>query len=253
MSSGWNVRHMRGFERFPATAGGGTIPSADAKPDDLNDLIAAKLRFLWHAQQSADGWSGECERHRRDVDRICELNGYVGLSVDPRDYLVHIVGQSLLYDVPADKRGHLAPFAGKRIRLVCTYSGAFRRFVWIGVVGVARRRKRPTSPMLLRNADTPPSQAGLAHATEPTRASSIAASVDWGLEQDRCRPMEDPLATDPMDWARAFLSSGDSRDAERTYQWFRNAMYAAAPDAPQREDHCWDDIPTHPHGRPPRR
>lgn len=151
MASDWNMLHKRGFDRFPATGGCGTIPAADSKPDDLNDLIAAKLRRLWHAQQSASGWSGECERHRRDVERICELNGYVGLSVDPRDYLVHIVGQSLLYDVPADKRGHLAPFAGKRIRVVCTHNGTNQRYVRIGVVGGAperttARREKPSDP-----------------------------------------------------------------------------------------------------------
>lgn len=140
MSGFFSVRHTLGFDRFPATDGCGTIPADDARHDNINDLIGAKLRRLWHARQGSDGWSSECKRHRRDVERICELNGYVGLLVDPRDYLLHIVGQSLLYDVPAGKRGHLAPFAGKRIRVVCTHSGPFRRFVWMGVVGTAHRR-----------------------------------------------------------------------------------------------------------------
>lgn len=146
MSGYFSVRHTLGFDRFPATRGIGTIPAADARHDDINDLIAAKLRLLWHAQQSAYGWSRDCERHRRDVERICALNGYTGLWVDTRDYLVHIVGQSLLYDVPADKRGHLAAFAGQRIRVVCTQSGAYRRFVWIGAVGPARPIRRAVKP-----------------------------------------------------------------------------------------------------------
>jgi hypothetical protein len=140
MSGYWSVRHTRGYDRFPEIRGYGTIPADDARHDDLNDLLAAKLRRLWHARQSAYGWSGECERHRRDVERICALNGYSGLWVDPRDYLVHLIGQSLLYDVPAGKRGNMAAFAGKRVRVVCTRSGVFQRVVWIGVVGTARRR-----------------------------------------------------------------------------------------------------------------
>jgi hypothetical protein len=157
MSGYFSVRHTLGYDRFPATEGRGTIPAADARYDDVNDLIGAKLRKLWHARQSAYGWSGECERHRRDVERICSLNGYTGLWADARDYLVHIVGQSLLYDVPAGKRGHLAAFAGKRVRVVCTHSGVFRRFVWIGAVGAAQRRQRPTSskPADLANARPP--------------------------------------------------------------------------------------------------
>lgn len=147
MSGYFSVRHTLGFDRFPATRGIGTIPAADAWHDDINDLIAAKLRRFWRARQSSNGWSGECERHRRDVERLCELNGYVGLWVDSRDYLVHIVGQSILYDVPADKRGHLAAFAGKCIRVVCTRSGAYRRYVWIGAVGDATGREvEPRGP-----------------------------------------------------------------------------------------------------------
>ena len=39
------------------------------------------------------------------------------------------------------KRDNLAPFAGKRVRLVCLHSGAFRRHVRIGAVGEAQTRK----------------------------------------------------------------------------------------------------------------
>lgn len=70
MSEYFGVRHTLGYDRFPATGGWGTIPAADARYDDVNDLIGAKLRLLWYARQSAYGWSGECERHRRDVERI---------------------------------------------------------------------------------------------------------------------------------------------------------------------------------------
>jgi len=140
MSGYFSVRHTLGFDRFPATEGCGTIPAADARHDNINDLIGAKLRRLWHARQSAYGWSGECERHRRDLEQMCALNGYSGLWVDPRDYLVHLIGQSLLYDVPAGKRGNMAAFAGKRVRVVCTRGGVFRRFVWIHAVGTQHQR-----------------------------------------------------------------------------------------------------------------
>jgi hypothetical protein len=60
--------------------------------------------------------------------------GYVGCTVDPRTYLVHQVGQSFLYDVPLNKRGRLAAFRGKRVRLVCLGSGTFTRWVRVGPV-----------------------------------------------------------------------------------------------------------------------
>jgi hypothetical protein len=159
----WSARHTLGFDRFPETRGSGTIPSEEAQHDGLNDLIGARLRRLWSAQQRARGWTAELEHQCCDLERICALHGYVALWVDPRDYLVHRVGQSILYDVPIDKRGHLAPFAGKRVRVACLHNGRFRLHVWIGVVGEAhikriqRKRKaekpqsvRPPLPRLLR-------------------------------------------------------------------------------------------------------
>lgn len=163
MSGYWSARHTRGYDRFPELRGYGTIPADDARHDDLNDILAAKLRQFWRAQNSHGGWTSELERLRGDAERICELGGYKGLWVDARDYLVHRVGQSFLYDVPIDKRGNLAEFAGKRIRVVCTHNGINQRYVRIGVLGdapertTARRQKtpgsastRPRLPRLLR-------------------------------------------------------------------------------------------------------
>lgn len=138
----FSVHHTLGYDRFPAKGGYGTIPAEEARHDNITDQIGAKLRCLWHAQQGAYGWSSKCERQRRDTERMCALNGYTPLWTDPRDYIVHIIGQSLLYDVPAGKRGHLAQFVGKCIRVVCTRSGVFQRFVWIGAVGRAQPVQR---------------------------------------------------------------------------------------------------------------
>ncbi|MCZ8135515.1 MAG: hypothetical protein O9266_04360 [Porphyrobacter sp.] len=155
MSGYWSVRHTRGYDRFPEIRGYGTIPADDARHDDLNDFLAAKLRQFWRAQNSRGGWTNELERLRIDVERICELNGYKGLWVDARDYLVHRVGQSFLYDVPMGKRGNLADFAGKRIRVVCSRNGINQRYVRIGVVGDApeqtkARRQKASGPTSVR-------------------------------------------------------------------------------------------------------
>jgi hypothetical protein len=63
---------------------------------------------------------------------------------------------------------------------------------------------------------------------------------------NHCQPAEDPYSTNAVDWARAYLQSGDWQDDERTYRWFCNAMCAANPDAVIPEDTFWDDVPTHP-------
>jgi hypothetical protein len=104
----------------------------------------------------------------------------------------------------------------------------------IGLVAARRRR------MKLRSRIT---------GKRPARTPHIAAWIDQGRDHDGCRPADQPYSTDPVDWARAFLKSGDWGDEMLTYRWFCNAMRAANPDAVTPEDPFWDDVPMHPHGR----
>lgn len=137
MSRYLSVCHGLGYDRFPKLKGYGTVPADEALHDDLNDVLAAKLRQFWRARNLYCGWTREIERLRGEVDQFCLLYGYRGLWVDSRDYLVHRVGQSFLFDVPIGKRGNLAVFSGKRIRVVCTYSSTYHRFIRVGVLGDA--------------------------------------------------------------------------------------------------------------------
>lgn len=96
--------------------------------DNLIGCLAAKLR------RTPGGWSSTKERMRQHLERLADMYGYEGTYLDYRDYQLTRVGQSFLYDVPLNKRGFLAQFAGQRVRLVCTYSGPYRTWVRAGVV-----------------------------------------------------------------------------------------------------------------------
>ena len=112
-------------------ARGGSVIAAHAmRPDRVDDLVSAKLR-LFNAQPT---WTRKKRRLREELDTLCKAHGYIGFWGDYRNYALHRVGQSLQYDVPANKRGSLAPFRGKRVRLICIYSGQFRRWVRAGPV-----------------------------------------------------------------------------------------------------------------------
>ena len=73
------------------------------------------------------------------------------------------------------------------------------------------------------------------------RAKHIAARVDEGLDDRDLRYFPaNPDTTDPVDWARAFISSADMSE-HAVYQWFNNAMLTARfsfyhPDPPQDGD-----------------
>jgi len=107
------------------------IPMKDIQPDRASDLIGAKIRRM----QRISHWNGTKRKLRDELDRMLHLYGYRALAADPRDYLLKYVGDAFQYDVPADKRGHLKEFRGKRVRLVCVHSGFFRVGIRVGVVG----------------------------------------------------------------------------------------------------------------------
>ena len=59
------------------------------------------------------------------------------------------------------------------------------------------------------------------------RAKHIAARVDDKFpERQRFYPKDDPHSTDPVDWARAYIQSGDVSEMDILH-WFEHAMQAA--------------------------
>ena len=120
---------MQWLMEMPAR-GGSVIPAHAMRPDRVDDLVSAKLR-LFNAQPT---WTRKKRRLREELDALCKAHGYIEFEGDYRNYALHRVGQSLQYDVPLNKRGWLAPLRGQRVRIICIYSGKFRRWVRAGPV-----------------------------------------------------------------------------------------------------------------------
>jgi hypothetical protein len=104
------------------------IDLARILPDSEADFIGDKLRRF----RSIDAFNRQKLQLRRDLDQISPYFGYKGWWADPRDYHLYRVGESFQYDVPLGKRGQMAAFQGKRVRLFCLFSGKFRRWIWVG-------------------------------------------------------------------------------------------------------------------------
>ena len=120
---------MRLFPNTPLEPRG-VIAETRMLTDDVTDTVDLAVQQF----NSIPSWTGEKRRLREELDALCAREGYAGFEADPRDYAVHRVGQSFLYDVPEGKRGRLAKFCGKRVRIVCLWSGKYRRFIRVGVV-----------------------------------------------------------------------------------------------------------------------
>ena len=120
---------MQWLMEMPAR-GGSVIPAHAMRQDRVDDLVGAKLR-LFNAQPT---WTRKKRRLREELDALCKAHGYIEFEGDARNYALHRVGQSLQYDVPPNKRGWLAPLRGQRVRIICLYSGPYRRWLRAGPV-----------------------------------------------------------------------------------------------------------------------
>ena len=66
---------------------------------------------------------------------LLKENSYIFFESNHTHYLTSRVFESYLYNVPVKQRGHLSPFRGQKVRIVCTESGPhFRRGYMAGVI-----------------------------------------------------------------------------------------------------------------------
>ena len=104
----------------------GSKSSPLVSPDDLDDVLGDLLRRL----NTMPTWTKEKIDLYGEVEIEAKKQKYKLFKGDCRRYHIQRKGDHGLFDVPIDKRGALAPFQGKRIRLICAgswdqYSGRF--------------------------------------------------------------------------------------------------------------------------------
>ena len=98
-------------------------------PDPLTDNAGIIIKALQSRATCDDEQKGLLEQLIHMLGR----KHYITFSGHPAKYHLTQIGQSCLMDIPANKRGHLSEFSGKRIRLVCVGSGRSDRQFMAGV------------------------------------------------------------------------------------------------------------------------
>ena len=98
----------------------------DTVKDDVSMLIE-KLNDRKH-------WNEESKEKLAKLMKLLEKKGYIFFSGSPYRYHLYQVGNSCLYDIPMNRRGHLSIFRGKRVRIICVSSGRYSRTLSAGVV-----------------------------------------------------------------------------------------------------------------------
>ncbi len=97
--------------------------------DPLTDAIGEKIKEI----QKISRWTKEKHILRSALISHLEKNHYIEFRGHVDKYHLSLVGDSCLYQVPENRRGHLKVFRGKQIRLVCVGSGRLDRAYMAGI------------------------------------------------------------------------------------------------------------------------
>lgn len=99
-------------------------------PDNRLDKIGLLLARLQRAETGTVR-----EEARIELRKVATESGYIFFVGHYNRYKLNCVGDSYLYQVPKNKRGHLAPFRGMLIRIACWSRGTqFDRNLFAGPV-----------------------------------------------------------------------------------------------------------------------
>lgn len=87
--------------------------------DEAGQLMVEMLRI--------PTWTKAKRALHTELITLLEINKHTCFVGHVDKYHLSIVGESCLYNVPKNRRGHLSIFRGKLIRLVCIGSGRYAR------------------------------------------------------------------------------------------------------------------------------
>ena len=101
----------------------------------LKDDFAGEIGECLRAVLKEDSWTKHKRELVAELKKLLERSGYVEINSHGVRYVVSHVGGSFIYRVPETQQGHLRPFRGKTVRVVCTGSGtrSYRTYM-VGVV-----------------------------------------------------------------------------------------------------------------------
>ena len=109
--------------------------------EQLFDNIKDDIRTLLKSLDKRTCWNAEAKQSLNNLIELLKKKKYISFIGHPNRYHLTRIGSSCLYDVPTYRKGALALFRGKRVRLVCISSGRYDRRLMAGVVGDTPKNK----------------------------------------------------------------------------------------------------------------
>ena len=102
----------------------------DKLVDNINDDISILLKELCQRTK----WNKEQKDILSKTIELLKAKKYITFEGHPNKYHLYKIGESCLYAIPENRRGHLKVFRGKKVRLICVESGRFTRTLMAGLV-----------------------------------------------------------------------------------------------------------------------
>ena len=103
--------------------------------EKLVDNIKDDIRPLLKSLDKRTCWNAEAKHSLINLIKLLKKKKYISFIGHSNRYHLTRIGSSCLYDVPTFRKGALAVFRGKRVRVICVSSGRYDRQLMAGVVG----------------------------------------------------------------------------------------------------------------------
>ncbi len=100
----------------------------------ISDILTDKAGLILEKIAKIKTYTGQ---KRLLIEELCELlsnEGYIKFPGHVTRYHLARVGESCRYVVPLKRKGHLARFAGKEVRIICVATRQYDRMYMAGVV-----------------------------------------------------------------------------------------------------------------------
>ena len=148
------------------------IPEDQIIPDECRSGVGHLVAEFFRKHQP--GFRGYREGKSELIEKLKD-SGYIEFQGGPRRYHIQRAGESYLYWVPKNKRGHLKRFRGKLIRILVIARGGGRmdRTLMAGKADV------PEAVLPLQYRNGPPSASGT---VEIRWRIGATITVEWGYE-----------------------------------------------------------------------
>jgi hypothetical protein len=102
--------------------------------DKISDTLTDKAGSILEKINKIKTYTGEKKQLLKELCDLLSNEGYIKFPGHVTHYHLARVGESCRYVVPLKRKGHLAKFVGKEVRIICVATRPYDRMYMAGIV-----------------------------------------------------------------------------------------------------------------------